>query len=161
MPVWYHFTDVSRFFTRRAVRQFTQYPCVTYDTLDIDLPPAEQGFGDVSFDLIVAANVLHTSRHIEQMLGHLRGLLSADGVMVAIETTANTTLQMITFGHFEGVCHFQDQRRHTNLPFLSCSQWQCAFQDAGFGQFTAISSSQHLRGWTQHVLLASQSHVQQ
>jgi len=154
--VEYRFTDVSRFFLKRAAREFASHPYVTYELLDIDRHPLEQGFATDSFDVIVAANVLHTAKHIDVTLGHLHSLLSGGGALVAIETTSNTALQMITFGHFEGVCHFQDQRQHSHLPFLSCTEWRSAFRDAGFTDVTAIPSDESgSKAWMQHVLLGS------
>lgn len=154
--IQYHFTDISRFFIRRAAREFSQHPYVSYDLLDIDRPPLEQGFEPRSFDIVIAANVLHTAKDIGVTLKYLHGLLSDSGAIVAIETTSNTPLQMITFGHFEGVCHFQDQRRHSNLPFLSCAEWQSALHGAGFGKVATIPSAEGgSKDWMQHVLLGA------
>jgi len=156
----YRFTDVSRFFIRRAVRQFAQHPYVAYDCLDIDRPAAEQGFSERPFDIIVAANVLHTAKHIDRMLKHIQELLCNDGIVVAIETTSNTTLQMITFGHFDGVCHFQDHRRLSNLPFLSCGDWQSALRTSGLGNVAVVPSPETgSRAWMQHVLLGTRASV--
>ena len=156
----YRFTDVSRFFIKRAARQFAQHPYVAYDCLDIDRPAPEQGFGERSFDIIVGANVLHTAKHIDQTLKHVQDLLSDDGILVAIETTSNTTLQMITFGHFEGVCHFQDHRRLSNLPFLSCIEWQSALRSAGLGNVAAVPSPEAgSRAWMQHVVFGARGSV--
>lgn len=152
----YHFTDISRFFLRRAARELREYANLVYELLDIDRPGTEQGFEKQSFDIIIAANVLHTAKHVDRALEHVQELLADDGVVIAIETTTNTTLQMITFGHFEGVCHFQDIRRNSNLPFLSCLEWLGAFKAAGLQSATAIPSpSAGSQGWTQHVLLGA------
>ena len=155
-PYQYYFTDISRFFLRRGARELCERANLTYELLDIDRPGTEQGFERGSFDIIVAANVLHTAKHVDRALEHLQELLADDGVVIAIETTANTTLQMITFGHFEGVCHFQDIRRNSNLPFLSCLEWFGAFKVAGLQSVSAIPSpNAGSQGWTQHVLLGT------
>jgi len=155
----YRYTDVSRFFLRRAARQFGDgLPGLTYGTLDIDQPPEAQGFQRNSFDIIIAVNAVHAAKHIGRALNHLNRLMSDGGVMIANETTTNTSLQMITFGHFEGVCHFEDDRRQSNLPFLSCSQWQAALRSAGFGPIEAIEGPYSGAGtWEQHVLLAARA----
>lgn len=153
----YRYTDVSRFFLRRAARQFgDEFPSLTYGILDIEQPPEAQGFDRNSFDIIIAVNALHTAKHIGRALNHLTRLMSDRGVLIANETTTNTSLQMITFGHFEGVCHFEDDRRQSNLPFLSCSQWQSALRSAGFGSIEAIAGPYGgAATWEQHVLLAA------
>ena len=152
------YTDISRFFLRRAARQFSADAArLAYAVLDIDQPPEAQGFDLHSFDLIIAVNALHTAKHIDRSLNHLVSLMSNRGVMIANETTTNTALQMITFGHFEGVCHFEDERRQSNLPFLSCTQWQRALLSAGLGSVKAIPGPYSGAGsWEQHVLLATQ-----
>ena len=59
----YTFTDISPAFVTRAARTFAGRAGMQYRTLDIDdRTLAEQGFGGESFDLIVAANVLHATR---------------------------------------------------------------------------------------------------
>ena len=151
----YHFTDISRFFLRRGARQLREHANLVYELLDIDRPGTEQGFERRSFDIIVAANVLHTSKYVDRALEHVHELLADDGVVIAIETTSNTTLQMITFGHFEGVCHFQDIRRNSNLPFLSCLEWFGAFKAAGLQSMAVPSPNAGSQGWTQHVLLGT------
>jgi ubiquinone/menaquinone biosynthesis C-methylase UbiE len=151
----YRFTDVSRFFIKRASEQFGDFSFLEYDLLDIDLDPSEQGYGPQSFDVIIAANVLHTAKYIDRALARLRGLLSASGVLIAIETTENTALQMLTLGHFDGVSHFQDHRRTANLPFLSVEGWQSSLRAAGFAHVGAVPArGAASKAWPQHVLVA-------
>jgi len=80
-PLQYRFTGVSRFFIKRAARQFAQHPSIAFDLLDIDRPPVEQGFEARSFDIIVAANVLHNSKHIDQE----QSLQSIDKIAVLLK----------------------------------------------------------------------------
>lgn len=153
----YRYTDISRFFLRRASRLFgTDVPFMKYDVLDIDQSPGPQGFDLKSFDVIIAVNTLHTAKHVGRTLNHLESLMSNRGIMIANETTTNTALQMVTFGHFEGVCHFEDERRQSNLPFLSCPQWESALRSAGLASVEAIPGPYAGAGsWEQHVLLAA------
>lgn len=153
--VQYRFTDVSRFFLKRASRQFMDAG-IEFALLDIDANPSDQAFGVGSVDIIVGANALHTAKDVHRTLTYLRGLLADGGILVAIETTMNTALQMVTFGHFEGVNHFQDDRRHSNLPFLSETQWRAMLLEAGFARASAIPESSVARqGWSQHVIVAT------
>lgn len=153
----YEYTDISRFFLRRAARQFgTSAPCLAYGVLDLDQSPESQGYESHSFDVIIGVNALHTAKHIGRSLNHLASLMSNRGVLIANETTTNTALQMITFGHFEGVCHFEDERRRSNLPFLSRGQWESTLRSCGFGFVEAIPGPYEGAGaWEQHVLLAA------
>lgn len=155
----YVFTDISRFFIKRATRNLdTRETHVEFELLDIDRDPADQGFDMESVDVIVAANVLHTAKNLHRTLGLLHRLLANDGILVAIETTANTALQMVTFGHFDGVNHFEDHRRHVNLPFLSAAQWRATLSQAGFaGVSTIPDECVAQRAWAQHVIVATTS----
>ncbi|MEN1793236.1 class I SAM-dependent methyltransferase, partial [Pseudomonas aeruginosa] len=71
----YHFTDISALFTRRAQQKFADYDFVKYSELDLEKEAQSQGFQAQSYDLIVAANVIHATRHIGRTLDNLRPLL--------------------------------------------------------------------------------------
>jgi acyl transferase domain-containing protein len=53
----YFFTDISAGFFVSAKKRFTEYAGIHYQTLDITKSPAEQGFEEGSFDLVIATNV--------------------------------------------------------------------------------------------------------
>ena len=150
----YCFTDVSRFFLKRAARQFVGFGHLQYALFDIDRPPAEQGLEGQSFDVIVGANALHTAQYLDRTLQYLQSLLAPFGVLIAVETTVNTALQMITFGHFEGVNHFQDYRLKLNRPFVSAAGWLSMLRNAGFPDAGAVPDADATPfGWTQHVIV--------
>lgn len=153
----YCFTDISRFFLRRAARQFSHDNRVSYEVFDIDREPEAQGIPTESFDVVIAANALHTAKDVNRTLQYLNNAVTPGGFLVAIETTRNTALQMITFGHFEGVCHYEDQRRIFNLPFLSVEEWVDALRRAGFTEAGTVPSSVGPQGWQQTVLLAGKA----
>ena len=156
----YVYTDISRFFLKRARNEFSSVPEMSYQVFDIDRSPRDQGIEPCSVDLLVAANALHTARDINRSLRYLREVLGNKGLLVAIETTSNTALQMITFGHFEGVCHFEDDRRRSNLPFLSAHAWQRAMQEAAFEWSAAVPETDASNAWSQHVLLGASNGLQ-
>jgi hypothetical protein len=57
----YHFTDVSDIFLRHASQKFAAWPFVHYGLLNIEKPPAAEGYPPGSFDAVVATNVLHAT----------------------------------------------------------------------------------------------------
>src|SRR6185503_17311943 len=83
----YVFTDLSPLFLARAAEKFRGAPSLTCRSLDVEREPGGQGFEEGGFDLIVAANVLHATRDLRRTLGHVRGLLAADGLLVLLEGT--------------------------------------------------------------------------
>ncbi|MFI0469214.1 methyltransferase [Saccharopolyspora sp. 5N102] len=128
----YCFTDVSQYFTDHAKERFTEYSFVEYSVLDLNNDPTDQGFEPGSFDIIIGANVIHTARRIDHALERLRPLLSPCGLLVAVERTANTPVQMVTVGFLEGFSYYEDQRKEFNLPLLPPEGWVTALQDGGF-----------------------------
>lgn len=94
----YHFTDISALFTRRAQQKFADYDFVHYDELDLEQEAQSQGFAAQSFDLIVAANVIHATRHIGRTLDNLRPLLKPGGRLLMREITQPMRLFDFVFG---------------------------------------------------------------
>jgi acyl transferase domain-containing protein/thioesterase domain-containing protein/SAM-dependent methyltransferase/acyl carrier protein len=150
----YHFTDVSEFFFRRGEERFAAYPFVEYRTLDIEEPPEKQGFASHSYDLVIAANVLHATRDLGTTLDHVASLLAPGGSLLLYETTTHPLWFDISVGLIEGWQRFDDDLRKDN-PLLSAGQWVAALSAHEFGPIAAFpepASSAAVLG--QHVLVA-------
>jgi malonyl CoA-acyl carrier protein transacylase/SAM-dependent methyltransferase len=98
----YTFTDVSDFFLARAAERFAAHPTVSYALLDIEDPPAAQGFEPASYDIVVAANVLHATKNLDVTLRHVHSLLAPGGVLLAYEGTHHPRWFDVTTGLIEG-----------------------------------------------------------
>jgi pyochelin synthetase len=147
----YRFTDISTMFIKRARQAFSHYPFVDYSVFDIDREPGPQGVPPGSAEIIVAANVLHDARDISRTLRHLRSVLAPGGVMVVIEGTANSRLQMISVAFIEGFSRHQGQRE---MPLLSAAQWQEKLAAEGFTRFAAIPGDDSVtKAMAQQVLV--------
>lgn len=119
----YTFTDVSNFFMASAKKKFRNYPFVEYRQLDIEQDPQIQGYQLGSFDVIVAANVLHIASNLPQTLQYIRSLLAANGLLLMIELTQYNPTVMTTMGFVHGFSKFADERLETNIPVLSVGKW--------------------------------------
>ena len=76
----YVYTDMSAGFFDAAEQRLGQdYPFVEYRVLNIERDPVEQGFGAHGYDLILASNVLHATRDIEQTMAHCRETAGTQG----------------------------------------------------------------------------------
>ena len=151
----YTYTDLSTFFTTQAQEKFQDYPFIQYQFLDINQEPVSQGYESHTFDVIVAANVLHDARHIDTSLQYLLSLLAPSGILLILEGTQNSYLQMISVRFIEGFSHYEDDRMHRNQPLLSVEKWHRALRSAGFNAFIAFpecDSTTELR--FQHVMVA-------
>jgi amino acid adenylation domain-containing protein len=133
--VRYLFSDVSRYFTDRARDRFHGYPFVEYAVLDIDRAPGAQGVEPGSVDVVLAANVMHDAKDLDQSLAHLRIALVPGGLLVLLEGTSNALVHLVTVRFIEGLA--QD-RAGARQPLLSVPQWQAATTAAGFVRFAAI-----------------------
>jgi acyl transferase domain-containing protein len=81
----YTFTDVSSAFFPAAKERFASYNNIVYKTLDVTKDPCEQGFEAESFDLILAANVLHATSSLHDTLTNVRKLLHPEGKLLLEE----------------------------------------------------------------------------
>jgi SAM-dependent methyltransferase len=75
---------------------------LTFQTLDLEKDPAEQGFERNSFDFIVAANVVHATKSLKQSLASLHWLLKPGGRLGLVEATRITPFLNMIFGSMDG-----------------------------------------------------------
>ena len=149
----YTFTDVSEFFLGRAADRFAAVPFVRFGLLDIEQPPADQGYPAQSYDIVVATDVLHATRHLDTALEHARSLLAPGGVLLAYETTAHPRWLDVTTGLIEDWAGVEAARRHG--PLLSADGWTAALSGAGFSEVLPLPRpDQATAVFGQHVILA-------
>ncbi len=77
----YVFSDVSPLFLEAARQSYGAFSGVDYRLLNIEQDPSEQGFAAGSFDVVLAANVLHATGSLKQTLDHVRQLLAPGGLL--------------------------------------------------------------------------------
>ncbi|KAI0124129.1 putative polyketide synthase [Xylariales sp. AK1849] len=86
----YTVTDVSAGFVNQTKDRFSQYPNLKFAVCDITADPLEQGFEAASYDLIIAANVLHATPNLVETLTRCRTLLKPDGQIFMQEFCGRT-----------------------------------------------------------------------
>ncbi len=138
----YFFTDVSDFFLARAAERFAAWPFVEYATLNIEAPPADQGFTLHSCHLVVAANVLHATRDLDATLRHAASLLAPGGVLLLYEATRHPRWLSVTTGLIEGWQRFEDAWR-SDQPLLDAATWEAALRANGFVDVAALPGPDH------------------
>jgi len=137
--VRYVFTDVSPLFLERARAKLADYGCVDYRLLDIGRDPAEQGYEDASFDIVVASNVLHATPDLGRTLEHVRRLLAPGGLLVLLEGVREQRFGDLTVGMTDGWWCFTDTEVRPRYPLLSRSGWVNQLERHGFEQVRAAS----------------------
>jgi microcystin synthetase protein McyG len=133
----YTFTDVSALFLTNARSEFRDFPFATFEVLDVEKPPAAQGFDGRAFDVIIAANVLHATRDAREALRNAVGLLAPGGLLILSEATARQRWVDLTFGLTEGWWRFTDTILRPNYPLLSAKQWKALFEECGL-EFVSV-----------------------
>ncbi|HEV7673037.1 MAG TPA: SDR family NAD(P)-dependent oxidoreductase [Candidatus Angelobacter sp.] len=135
------FSDVSLAFTRHAKDRFAdRYPWIDYRSLDIEQDLSRQGFGDHTFDIIVASNVLHDTHDIEVTLQQTRRLLRAGGLLIMNEYTSVKDCLSFSGALLHGWWLFRDpQRRLSDSCLLSVPQWRSALEHTGFELLQAFA----------------------
>jgi pyochelin synthetase len=133
--VEYLFTDVSPFFLNGARERFADVPFVDYGLFDMNAEPRSQGLAPNSFDVIVAANVLHNARNAATVLGRLRELLVPGGRLLFTEPTRESPELMIFMAFLMDVggtgVDFTDVRRGQDRMLLDREEWTRLLRQAG------------------------------
>jgi len=128
----YVFTDLSPHFFDHAEKKFFDYPFVKYRVLDIEKRPAEQDIHPRSFDIVIAANVLHATRDLNETMRHVRELLTPSGLLMLIELEKAPRWADLVFGLTEGWWRYQDEYRDDTGPNLGREQWRRVLRATGF-----------------------------
>jgi len=128
----YTYTDISAgFFAEAEARFGGAEASIDYRVLDIEADPMEQGFDNHRYDLIIASNVLHATRYLNETLDHCRRLLAPSGHLVALENLRGQGWLDLTFGQLDGWWRFADDYR-PHHALAGPAVWKQALSDAGF-----------------------------
>lgn len=129
----YMYTDISSGFfeTVRTSRLKDWAHLLTFQTLDLEKDAAEQGFEENSYDLVIAANVVHATRSLAKSLSTIHKLLRPGGVLALVELTRTTPYINMTFGSIPGWWAGVDEGR-TDSPLQSSEQWNAHLRKASF-----------------------------
>ena len=130
----YMYTDISAgFFAEAETRFSTDDTSIDYRVLDIEKDPMDQGFDPHGYDLVIAANVLHATRHLDETLAHCGALLAPSGLLVALENQRGRGWMDLIFGQLDGWWRFDDRYR-SNHALAGPEVWRRALADMGFAE---------------------------
>ena len=147
----YQFTDISPLLVDAAKKRFSDYSGMHFDTLDLEVDPLRQGFEKASFDIVLAANVLHATTDIEKSLAYVCRLLRPGGYLVLLEGTQPLVWLDLIFGLTKGWWAFRDQHRLKH-PLLNDSEWQSCLDGRGL-----VSACMTTKELPQSVILAQRA----
>lgn len=136
---FYTFTDVSPLFVARAKKMFAASSFVDARLLDVEKQPAELGFDEQSYDIVVAGNVVHATRDIQDSLSHMRSLLRPGGVLLLLESFQPRLWVELVFGLTPGWWRFTDLSVRPKNPLCDLPTWTRVLRQAGFDQVDALT----------------------
>ncbi|KAL7620421.1 hypothetical protein AAE478_009416 [Parahypoxylon ruwenzoriense] len=128
----YTYTDISSAFFEKARSRFAAWDgMLEYRTLDIERDIAGQGFEDASYDVIVAANVLHATRNMDVTMANVRRLLKPGGRLIMIEITHPRLRIFLPFGTLPGWWLGEGDGREMG-PLMNPELWNDVLRRNGF-----------------------------
>ena len=136
------YTDISAGFFADAEARFSAGGAsIDFRMLDIEKDPMTQGFEPHSYDLIIAANVLHATRFLDETLAHCRVLLAPSGLLVALENQRGRGWMDLIFGQLDGWWRYADRYR-PNHALAGPDVWRQALADSGFAESEVLGVDQ-------------------
>lgn len=145
----YDYTDISTAFFEGAAEKFQAYKGhLNFKRFDLSQDPEQQGFIPASYDLVIAADVIHATPDMAQSLRHIRKVLKPDGVLAMVELARMNPL-MFPFATLPGFWFREDG------PIVPRSEWNDLLLHSGFtGLEDAVDD---FPGWPVHSTLLSRA----
>ncbi|KAK7920492.1 polyketide synthase [Apiospora marii] len=133
----YTYTDVSAGFFEKAGQKFAKWKnggVLEFRVLDVEKDVEEQGFDEGSYDVVVAANVLHATKDLTNTLANVRKLLAPGGKLLLQEITQPEFIAgPLCFGQLPGWWLAAETYRPWG-PLLNNETWRQVLTENGFQQ---------------------------
>ncbi|MFF8449931.1 SDR family NAD(P)-dependent oxidoreductase [Streptomyces leeuwenhoekii] len=149
----YLFTDRSAGFLAKAKARFAAYDFVEYTTFDLDRDPADQGMRANQFDVVIAANALHTARDLAAAVDRLAVLLADDGMLLALESHDSDWVSTF-FGVLDDYWDYTDTDLRQDSPLLTREQWKALLGSHGFDAVACTGEAPDAPRASDSVILA-------
>lgn len=129
----YTYTDISPGFFSKAAETFSDSSDkMEFKVLDIENDVAGQGFERGEYDIVIAANVLHATRCLQETMCNVRSLLKPGGYLVMMEITGLEVLRtQFIMGALPGWWYGAAEGRDTS-PAISELAWHELLRDTNF-----------------------------
>ncbi|KAJ6030992.1 polyketide synthase [Penicillium herquei] len=128
----YTFTDISSGFFGKAKAKFEDWDkYLSYQKLNIENDPQDQGFQEHGYDVIIAANVLHATQTMDHTMSHVRKLLKPGGKLIMIEITQELMRIPMIMGILPGWWLGEEDGRHGG-PTFNPKGWDRLLLRQGF-----------------------------
>lgn len=125
----YTYTDISQYFLVQAKERYGEADWLKLMPLNIDWELEEQGIGEESCDIIIAAGVLNNGDNITEALRQLRKSLKREGILLISEAVGESVQMLISQVFMMELAN--DARGQANSTFMTEAMWREAFREAG------------------------------
>ncbi|KAL9043945.1 MAG: hypothetical protein Q9214_002884 [Letrouitia sp. 1 TL-2023] len=139
MPRFKHFdfTDISSGFFENSKQKLTAWNnLISYRKLDIESNPLDQGYEEGSYDVVLAANVLHATKSMQNTMTNVRKLLKPGGRLILVELTHERMTTSTIFGTLPGWWAGVEEGRQKG-PTLTELEWDQQLRQTGFAGLRA------------------------
>lgn len=135
----YTFTDISVGFFEEAQETFKGHGRIIYEALDIERDPTTQGFTENSYDLVIASNVLHATKVLDNTMSNVRKLLKPGGKLLVLEAVDNGATRVgFSFCGVPGWWAGADDGRELS-PLITPEQWDSLLLRNGFSGLDTVT----------------------
>lgn len=141
--VEYVYTDISKVFTNYGYTTYgSKYSFIKFKILNIEKEGVSQGFENADFDIVIAANVLHATKNMNNTIRNIKSLMKNNGSLILNEATCTLEFSTMTFGLTDGWWLFNDSEiRVKGSPILSKKAWKDLLYINGFKNINVLGSS--------------------
>ncbi|NKB75727.1 MAG: SDR family NAD(P)-dependent oxidoreductase, partial [Gammaproteobacteria bacterium] len=151
----YLYTDISSGFVQYGRRTYgVDHPFARFEMLDIEkIIPSDCTYRQ-TFDIVVAANVIHATRDLDKTMDHVKALMKQEGYLFLNEATDVQPFATMTYGLLDGWWLFEDDLRLENSPLLDAEKWVEFLQSKEFMVAPPQGLEGDRKGPGQHILIA-------
>lgn len=137
--VVYTYTDISKSFIEFGRKKFgSDYPFVEFKVLNVEEDTAQKRAEFGEYDIVIATNVLHATKMIDNTLLQLKKLMKKGAWMIVNEVTAIQDYATLTFGLTDGWWAYEDEFNRLPLsPLLDTKRWQIVMRNNGLFHFSS------------------------
>ena len=128
----YDYTDISSAFFETAKSKYSY--CgdkIQFSVLDISRDPLQQGLEAGTYDLLVAASVLHATKNLEVTMRNARKLLKPGGKLILFEVVHDAIRASFAFGLLHGWWLSEEEERARG-PWITSERWNSLLRCTGF-----------------------------
>jgi polyketide synthase PksM len=131
----YCYTDISKGFLMHADLTYAATtPYMTTRLFNVEQPPKSQGIDIGAYDVVIATNVLHATKHIRRTLRNAKATLKKNGLLLLNEISDHSLFAHLTFGLSDECWWLYEDAalRIPGTPALSPEAWRRVLEGEGF-----------------------------